>query len=90
MCNCFVVAVLLVASGQGSCPRVGSKPNAPLHPVHDISYKALDTRERDLFLNYPRVTAANAKAYWLNPLNLSQRVEFTGGLQAIQVALEAA
>lgn len=88
--NCFLVGVLLIASGQGSCPRVGSQPNPPVHPVHDISYKALDTREHGLFLNYPHVTAANAKAYWLDPLNLSQRVEFAGGLQAIQLAVEKA
>jgi len=37
-----------------------------------------------LFLAYPGVDATNAKNVWKSILNVSQRVEFAGGVQAIE------
>jgi len=59
-------------------------PPPPANPVQDISYTVLDTRQNNLFQSYPGVSVANAQAFWTNSLDLSQRIEFAGGVLAIE------
>jgi hypothetical protein len=88
--NSVVLAALFLISVLKGC-QSGTKPTPPPATlVHDIAYPTLDARQQGLFLTYPSVTASNAAAYWMNPLNLSQRVEFAGGLQALELKVETA
>jgi hypothetical protein len=85
-----IPAVVFLISVLKTCTP-GQKPStAPSSPVHDIVYNTLDSRQQGLFLTYPSVTSTNAGAYWMDPLNLSQRVEFAGGFQALELAVEKA
>lgn len=84
MRSSVILAALFLTSLPKACRPPGSAPPSPVHRVHDIAYSALDSRQQGLFLGYPSVTASNASAYWLKPINLSQRVEFAGGIQAME------
>ena len=83
-----VPAGLFFIAALKSCNPAAPKP--PQTPVHDVAYDTLDSRQKSLFQTYPNVTAANASAYWMSPLNLSQRVEFAGGTQAVELEVEKA
>jgi len=78
-----VIVGLLFVIAVKACNEKHSPP-APIKPVHDIAYTALHARQNELFLTYPTVSSENASTFWQSGLNLSQRVEFGGGTQAIE------
>jgi hypothetical protein len=84
----FLGCLLLTASAK-CCHRSGHVPPPPTNPVQDISYNVLDPRQNYLFLSYPGVNAANAQTSWTNSLDLSQRVEFAGGVYAVETIEKA-
>jgi hypothetical protein len=79
----FLGLLLLTVSAR-CCHRSGHVPPPPANPVQDIFYNVLDSRQKGLLLAYPGVNAANAQTFWTNSLDLSQRVEFAGGVYAIE------
>lgn len=79
----FLSCMLLVTSTK-CCHRKEYNQPLPAKPVQDVSYDVLDARQQSLFMTYPGVNATNARDAWTKTLNLSQRVEFAGGLQAIE------
>lgn len=83
-------AVVLLVPLLKACQPATKPPPPPANPMHDIAYDTLDSRQQALLLTYPSVTATNVNAYWTSPLNLSQRVEFAGGIQALELAVEKA
>jgi len=79
----FLSCLVLIASTK-CCHRTGHTPRPPANPVHDVSYDVLDSRQQALFLAYPGVNPSNPQTFWTGTLDLSQRVEFAGGVRAIE------
>jgi len=86
----LALAVVFLAPLLKACQPATKPPSPPAAPVHDIAYSTLDSRQQALFFTYPSVSATNGSVYGTNPLNLSRRVEFAGGIQALELAAEKA
>jgi len=85
-----VICLTLVVTAKG-CQQSPHPPSPPANPVHDIAYSMLDSRQSELFLTYPGVNSGNAGTVWqAPPFDLSQRVEFAGGTQAMEEVEKAA
>jgi hypothetical protein len=83
-----VAAVAFLIPLLKACQPPAQPGPPPANPVNDIVYEKLDSRQQGLFLTYPSVSSANASAYWTSSLNVTQRVEFAGGLQALELEVE--
>jgi hypothetical protein len=80
----LVTIGLLFLIVANDCNEKNPHPPALNNPVHDISDTVLDARQNELLLTYPTVNSGNASTFWQGSLNLSQRVEFAGGTQALE------
>jgi hypothetical protein len=89
MRNTLTLVLVSLIIAARACNQGGSAPKPPANPVHDIEYNSLDSRQNGLLLLYPGVNAGNASTFWMNSLDLSQRVEFAGGIQAVELVEKA-
>jgi len=78
-----ILGCLVFLCVAGCCHRKGFQPTPPPTPAQDVAYSVLDARQTALFLTDPAVDAANPSNSWTGKLDVSQRVQFAGGTQAI-------